>query len=315
MTRLILHHYEDSPFSEKIRLVLGYKQLSWQSVCISPIMPRPDLMPLTGGYRKTPVMQAGADIYCDTAIITRYLESIAPEPSLYPPAQIFSQSALTRWADSALFQTVVSVCFQPRAFKAWSARMSPDEIQAFIEDRAALTEGATGMPGTSPQTAEASLHHYLQDIEQQSRHHGQVFLLGNQPGIADFAVYHCLWMVHRNPETAKILDRYPGTRDWMAAMKAFGHGQRSELSSAAALAQGTRATPGPTNRMQDPAPGDPEPGSVVEITPTDYGRVPVRGRLVESGCEEIILSRTDPQAGELHLHFPRCGFAITPITA
>ena len=29
-------------------------------------MPRPDLMPMTGGYRRTPVMQIGADIYCDT---------------------------------------------------------------------------------------------------------------------------------------------------------------------------------------------------------------------------------------------------------
>jgi hypothetical protein len=68
-TPLILHHFEASPFSEKIRLALGFKKLGWNSVVTSRIMPRPDLMPMTGGYRRTPTMQIGADIYCDTQII------------------------------------------------------------------------------------------------------------------------------------------------------------------------------------------------------------------------------------------------------
>lgn len=31
MPDLILHHYPSSPFSEKIRLILGYKKLAWKS--------------------------------------------------------------------------------------------------------------------------------------------------------------------------------------------------------------------------------------------------------------------------------------------
>ena len=54
---IILHHYPSSPFSEKIRLVLGYKKLAWKSVIIPSIMPKPDVLALTGGYRKTPFMQ------------------------------------------------------------------------------------------------------------------------------------------------------------------------------------------------------------------------------------------------------------------
>ena len=69
MADLILHHYPTSPFAEKVRLVLGYKNLAWKSVVIPQIMPKPDLQALTGGYRKTPVLQIGADIYCDTALI------------------------------------------------------------------------------------------------------------------------------------------------------------------------------------------------------------------------------------------------------
>ena len=87
MTELILHHYPNSPFAEKIRLILGAKKQSWHSVTIPMIMPKPDLVALTGGYRRTPVMQIGADIYCDTALICDVLEHLAPTPALYPAAQ------------------------------------------------------------------------------------------------------------------------------------------------------------------------------------------------------------------------------------
>ena len=86
MPDLILHHYPSSPFSEKIRLVLGYKKLAWKSVIIPAIMPKPDVVALTGGYRKTPFLQVGADIYCDSALICDVLEHVQPEPTLYPAA-------------------------------------------------------------------------------------------------------------------------------------------------------------------------------------------------------------------------------------
>jgi glutathione S-transferase len=78
-----LHHFDQSPFSEKIRIVFGFKQLAWRSVRISRIMPWPDLMPLTGGYRRTPTMQIGADIYCNTQVIIRELEARFPTPTLF----------------------------------------------------------------------------------------------------------------------------------------------------------------------------------------------------------------------------------------
>ena len=62
MSELILHHYPSSPFAEKTRLMLGYKSLAWKSVIIPMIMPKPDVVALTGGYRKTPILHIGADI-------------------------------------------------------------------------------------------------------------------------------------------------------------------------------------------------------------------------------------------------------------
>ncbi len=66
MPNIYLHHYPASPFSEKIRALLGVLDLEWYSVETSIIMPRPLLMPLSGGYRRIPVAQIGADVYCVT---------------------------------------------------------------------------------------------------------------------------------------------------------------------------------------------------------------------------------------------------------
>ena len=87
MSDLILHHYPSSPFSEKVRLVLAYKQLAWKSVIMPSIMPKPDVQALTGGYRRAPVLQIGADLYCDSALICDVLEHLQPQPTLYPAAQ------------------------------------------------------------------------------------------------------------------------------------------------------------------------------------------------------------------------------------
>ena len=86
MTDIILHHYDTSPYAEKVRTGLGLKGLAWASVELPVIMPKPNLTALTGGYRKTPVLQIGADIYCDSQLIMRELERRYPTPSFIPPA-------------------------------------------------------------------------------------------------------------------------------------------------------------------------------------------------------------------------------------
>ena len=108
MTDVILHHYPTSPYSEKIRLALGVKKLAWRSVTIPQIMPKPDVIALTGGYRKTPIMQIGSDVYCDTACILRELERRFPQDSLYvsPAAE-----PLASWCDTKMFGPAVGVAF------------------------------------------------------------------------------------------------------------------------------------------------------------------------------------------------------------
>ena len=49
MDEIILHHYPPSPVSEKVRVALGIKGLSWRSVEIPRLPPKPDVMPLAKG--------------------------------------------------------------------------------------------------------------------------------------------------------------------------------------------------------------------------------------------------------------------------
>src|SRR6185369_2700024 len=103
MTELILHHYLGSPFSEKVRLILGFKGMSWRSVIVPAILPKPDVAALTGGYRRTPFMQIGADIYCDTALMCRVIGTLNPEPPLYPESTSGVSEIIAQWADTTLF--------------------------------------------------------------------------------------------------------------------------------------------------------------------------------------------------------------------
>ncbi len=307
MSTPILHHYPPSLFSEKVRTLFGYLGIDWQSVIIPAIMPRPHLMPLSGGYRKTPIMQIGANVYCDTEIICRKLAALAGNSSLYAPG--FVAERVARWADTELFRTTVTLNFRPEALAAQMSQMSEAEMAAFAEDRAELSGGAPIVAG-NPAAAEAEFQALLENLEA-SVNDG--FLFGSEPSIADFSVYHCLWFVAGNPANAPLLEPWPGVQAYLARMQAFGHGSFSELSPEEALAIGTSGTPAqPSNPVVDARlAGEHKAGDQVAVAPGDYGRIPVSGSLVSWTNNEIVIQRQDEQAGEVLVHFPNIGFEVT----
>ena len=304
MSDIILHHYAGSLFSEKIRLLLGYLKLPWKSVVTAPIMPRPFLMPLTGGYRRTPNMQQGADVWCDTKIIAERLAEIAGDTSLHTG---FVSHRVAEWADSHLFRIVVAVTFQPRAVTATMSTLSSTQVEAFMKDRAELTKGAP-IVTIAPEVAEAHLTHYLIELDAAFKN---PFLFGSKPQIADFSVYHCLWLVANNPMMAPLLEPYPNVTAWRARMAAFGHGKFSEITAEEALAIATKATPMPIPKSASLLPTGFALGQQAAVVPTDYGLFPVSGELVICSAREYAVRRRDPTAGEIVVHFPRQGFALT----
>lgn len=308
MHELILHHYDASPFAEKARLMLGFKQLSWRSVEIPRIMPKPDLLALTGGYRKTPVLQLGADIYCDTALIARRLDAEKATPALFPEGQEFVAASFAQWVDSQIFQHAVSLVFQPESVAVRFGKLPPEAVKAFVADRAGLFSGgsATRLP------VEVAKHNWpslMARVEQQLAREEGDFLFG-EPSIADFSLAHCLWFLKGTPVTAPLVDAYPHVSAWLGRVLGFGHGASSALSAEDAIAIARAATPAALPDEQFVEPNGFAVAQRVQIAATDYGVDPVEGELVFAGAEELILRREDERAGTVHVHFPRLGFAI-----
>jgi glutathione S-transferase len=299
---LILHHYAGSPFSEKVRLVLGFKGLAWRSVIVPAIMPKPDVVALTGGYRRTPFLQIGADIYCDSALMCRVIEARAPAPSLYPvyPAEAGGAAEiLARWADTELFWTAIPYTMQPAGAAAIFAGLPPEALQAFGADRAAMT---AGMRRANTRDATAALQTQLGWLERQLQD-GRAFLCGAAASIADFSAAQSIWYIRRAPPVAGILAPFERVAAWFERVAAFGHGASAKLSSSDAITLARDATPAP---VASPV----EAGQPVTVAATDYATDPVAGVLVGLSHERITLRREDERAGIVHVHFPRIGYSL-----
>jgi glutathione S-transferase len=300
---IILHHFDPSPFSEKIRVIFGFKQIAWKSCLISRIMPRPDLMPLTGGYRRTPVMQIGADIFCDTQIIIRELEKRFPNPTLFPAGNAGMPWALGMWTDRPFFQSTVSLVFGSLGDKV---------PQDFIEDRSKL-RGArfdvAAMTAAIPQMRD-QFRANMDWIEAQLTD-GRKFLLG-EFSLADVNAFMNPWYARQSMrDIAGILKHFPLTSAWERRIQAFGHGTRSEISTAEALQIGTKSTPQATTSADPYDPNGRKPGDVVSVHSDDAWKTDIRGEIVSLSAQHIAIRRRDERAGEIVIHFPRAGFTIT----
>lgn len=309
MTQLILHHYQTSPFAEKIRLMLGYKNLPWKSVIIPAIMPKPDLVALTGGYRKTPVLQIGADIYCDTSLISDVLEHLQPQPTLYPEPSKGMARTLAHWADNTLFWAAMAYNMQPKGLAQMFGNTPAEAAKAFGEDRKAMS---VGMMRLRPADAAAAYKSYLRRMSDMLD--DRPFLLGDVPCIADFSMYHPLWFTHvRTSVLADILNGTPAVLDWMDRMSAIGHGRMEKFSPAEAIAVAATSAPVPLNDDIFQDEHGIALGSRVQISAESFGPEPTEGELIAATRMHYTLRRTDERVGVVHVHFPRIGYSLRAV--
>jgi len=301
MSELILHHYDISPYAEKIRAILGYKRLAWRSVHIPIVMPKPDLTALTGGYRLTPVLQVGADIYCDTKVIARRLERERPEPSLHPRGTAALERAVSLWGEG-IFLPLVTLGLASGVFP-----------QEFIEDRKKMIPAGFDVEQARV-LVPSRLDHIRANLDLLERQLSdeRPFVLGDACSLADFSVYHPLWAMRRNLASGAFFEPLAHVRAWLDRIAAFGHGTPEETSSADAIRSARESGP-TTGSVEDPAdPSGRRVGDRVRIFPEAYGRDPVVGELVFADAHEIALRRHDERVGEVVVHFPKEGMVILP---
>ena len=299
-----LHHYDASPYAEKIRSMFGLTGQRWGSVLTPPYPPRPDVDPLAGGYRRIPVAHRGADIFCDTSLIAAEVAQLSGHPELAPTVADPQARALAERAEGPVFFTAITSAPPLKLLGKLLSSSGPVGTFKFIRDRTGMMKGAAVKP---PQGVEAGrmLDAFLADLD--SHLADRESMTGDEPTYADFCVYHPIWLA-LSVGGAGTLSRYDHVRGWLRRMDALGQGEREEMTAEQAF----RAAQGSEPRQLPADCGAHEAlGGDVTIAPDDYGRTGVRGTLLAATEERYILARKTERLGTLHVHFPRDGYEVS----
>ncbi|MGD2131932.1 MAG: glutathione S-transferase family protein [Maricaulaceae bacterium] len=309
MADLILHHYWTSPYAGKIHAILGYKNMTWRS-CEAPVIPpRPNLDPFLAPFRRIPVLQIGADFFCDSRLIARVLDAIAPEPTLFPPGSEGLSRLVAGWAEPRVFTNIGPLRF--RSAKDIPAvadgRFTAEE---FFADRIPfIGRAASHSPKALAASREDHLRGYLDAIETVLEESGD-FVCGAAPSAADFSFAHTVWFLSRPPAREDLLAPFPRVRAWAERLQSFGHGSFEPISGEdahEAVRAGQDATP-----FEPPWPAfdDERLGREVEVAPDDYGKNPMRGKLIASTRDHVAIEREAAGFGTVRVHVPRIGHEI-----
>ncbi len=304
MSEIIFHQYAMSPFSEKIRKILAHKDIAYRKVDQPAWMPKPHLTPLTGGYRRIPVLQIGADIYCDSALIARKLDTVSPAPSIYPQGNAAAAEATASWADKLLFPATV-----PLVFTALADVIPPE----LFEDRRAMFPqlNLESLRAALP-AARGVLHSACAMLEQTLARHAHV--LGAEFSVADAAVYHTLWFARGDSTARETIYSKPKLADWMHRLEAMGAGRPSAMNGEEAMEVARKSEPTDVDRTV--AHGDPTGltlGANVAVASDDLPQSVFTGRLVALRDHEMVIERRDEQVGRVAVHFPRAGYFVRTI--
>ena len=302
MTSLILHHYPTSPWAEVLRLAMGLKGLAHGSVEPPVICPKPLLEVLTGGYVRVPVLQHGADIYCDTAVAIDALETLHPEPTLFPQPAGQGHRLLAQLAQGPVFFWAVGAAM---------GAMPTEGMEAFWADR----ERRFGMKpaafrAMAPYLA-AQFEAHLANLET-ALSDGRAFLGGDAPGHGDLAQYQLLWF--QKPrfggDLAPIVGDRPHLGAWAQRVADIGHGQPIPMDAQEAIAAARAAEP-TVRGIVAPGCGF-ETGQAVLVSQEGSNDAPTSGRLAVLTDRRITLLRDHPETGTVAVHFPRLGQIIRP---
>lgn len=297
----ILYHYDASPFAELVRAAFGVKGIAWGSVMVPNILPKPDQTRLTGSYARTPMVQVGADIYCDTGAILPALEALGGR-SLYPAPLGPLHRMIASWANGPQFLAHVGAAMGAMPADAMGEGFIKDRQARFGMDLGQLGKSAPHLTGQA-MVASAWLSDTLAD--------GRAFIGGDAPGAGDLALYSNLWFVAAVPfaaDTAAAMLARPHVADWYARLAGFGHGDRQELTADAALAHAS-AAPLPVSGGVD-APF--AAGMMVGVAQEGNRDAPSVGRLLRCDAGGIVIARDVDGAGTVHVHFPRLGQVVMP---
>ena len=306
MSEPILHHYWQSPFAHKIRLVLGLTDFSWRSVEIPRIPPKPLLIPLTAGYRRTPVLQCGADVFCDTQNIVKAIGDLTDDHRLIPESERGKILTFTDWIDGTVFNLAARVILTSAMGTA------PPE---FIQDRAGLYFGSNwtpnGLKGELPGVI-LQLSAHLKSIDQGLS--GSGGFMTEVLSYADISIAYIAWFIRGRWEHGPIfLKQFPNIERIEQEINEQTTECYDNLTAEAALAIAHDSISRSPNGVQSQIGCFMHEGMRVSIKPqADTSDPSVVGQLRYLDDIRVSIDHNAPEVGDVVVHLPIAGYQIQP---
>ncbi len=298
---MILHHYDMSPFSEKIRLMLDYAGIEWQSSIVPPMPPRPSIDPIVGGYRRIPIAQIGADVFCDTQIICAEVAALSNQAELSYESLSVEEIDYLEHIEKDVFFAVPNSSSGLNTIALLFKTFTPIQAIKFIKDRIGVAKGMK-LKMKSRHKSQALLDSSIDELE--TRLSDDLFLQGGRPTIMDFSVHHVIWF-RANSFGNDFLRDKPRIAKWFASMNKLSKDARNPIDRSQLVAVTKGATP---RQLDDNLMQGEYLGKAVSIRPDDYARDAVEGILVGQDINRSVLRRPTKQCGDVHIHFPKRGF-------
>lgn len=299
MDGLILHAYDASPFTQKALKMLAIKGVRYGFVETPMIAPKPDLEVFTGGYRGTPVLQDGADIYVDNARIAAALDAHAADPRLTGDA--VDDAAAVLWGEQ-FFEAGLHM-----AIDAFAQDWEP----AFTEDRKAVF-ARLDFDSVRAQSDEARslLRVHATRVDDQLAD-GRNFLRGKTVSLTDLHAWAVFWFARAAfPECEALLGDLVWLPEWETRVAALGEGDRhqSDADAAQTLARACEPTASLSIDTEDPL--GLHGGQRVAVSPTFSDRGTSHGTLAGLDANQIVIAVSNDTVGTVHVHFPRQGYRV-----
>lgn len=301
----ILHHYPQSPVAQKVRFLLGLCGSPWWSVEIPRIPPKPLLTPLTANYRRTPVLQIGADIYCDSQNIAHALAERGYASRVFGSQSPGAVMSVAAWVERTVFALAVRLVITD------ALETAPSE---FVQDRGDLYfgKGWTSDQLRQEHTAVAlEIHGHLAYLE--SMLLVNPYLGGATPSVSDAAAASVVWFLKgRWTNGPACLAAFPRLAALLDALEGFSVPAVGDLRGEEALQIASMSCAHTEPELSDWASDlGYTLGSPVRVRPAGESSDPdVTGSLRALSDLRVSLDHWDPQVGDVVVHFPLPGYRV-----
>lgn len=304
--QIILHRSLKSPYSQKAMLMLDYENLEWKSVLSSKGVPRPIQEKLVGEYsRRIPVLQVGADLYCDTDMIAKKIAELSGDKNLdrlnfseeiqKENFRVEDENFMALLGSMSLWNFIVSYLKSIKLKNTFE----------LITDRAKASRGAVNPLKIRTKAEWAKI--LENDLPRLDKilEENNFLLKTDKPTFYDFTVFTSIWYMDFLNEV-KILDKCTNLKAWLTRMNEFSNNHIEEINPIDSLNIAKENTPLPISDELKKSDKIGKP-IAVEINDSIAGALQSKltGILVGEDDYKYIVKRENETVGTVHVHIPK----------